>query len=151
MVHELKKIVEAFAGEASMTRCFLHIINLTARTTIRLFDAPKKKDSSSDDTSASTDTTLDEACCELEKLAEDLELEDTEARAQYAQEQAEHDNDECNQDNLENSKEGWVDEREALSDTERKELDEGVLPVHLAIVKVHINFAPFCSSDSQDL
>jgi hypothetical protein len=138
MVRELEKIVEAFAGEASMTRCFLHIINLTARTTIRLFDAPKKKDSSHDDDDARASTALDEARQELEKLAEDLELEDAEARAQYVQDQAERDEDERNQDDLENSTEGWVDEREGLSEAERKELDDSVLPVRLAIVKVRI-------------
>ena len=144
MVRELEKIIKAFAGEASMTRCFLHIINLTARTTIRLFDPPKKKDSSSDDTNASTNATLDDARRELEKLAENLELEDAEVRAQYAQDQAERDDNdnECDQDDLENSTEGWVDEREALSDAERKELDEGVLPVRLAIVKVCDLFCP---------
>ena len=122
-----------------MTRCFLHVINLTARTTIRLFDAPKKKKgSTSDDGDDSANATLNEARQELEKLAEDLELEDAEARAQYAQDQAGLDEDERNQDDLENSTEGWVNERETLTDTERKELDEGILPVRLTIVKVCI-------------
>ncbi|TFK37892.1 hypothetical protein BDQ12DRAFT_607206, partial [Crucibulum laeve] len=42
MMHELEKQVNALSGEASLTQCFLHIVNLVTKTTIQLFDTPKR-------------------------------------------------------------------------------------------------------------
>lgn len=142
MVRELQKLVPAFAGEASLTRCFLHVINLTAKTTIRLFDVPKKKgaESGNNDDDNTNDDALNEARAALEKLAEDIELEDAEVRAQHAMDRDQSEHGEDTAEDLENSTEGWVDERALLSDAERDELDAGVLPVRLAIVKVRSTY-----------
>ncbi|KAG2085774.1 uncharacterized protein F5147DRAFT_588788 [Suillus discolor] len=43
LVTELVDLVPHFAGETSRTRCFLHIVNLVAKSLLREFDAPKKK------------------------------------------------------------------------------------------------------------
>ncbi|KAG1760280.1 hypothetical protein EDD22DRAFT_757666, partial [Suillus occidentalis] len=51
MVNELSDLLEDFPGETNRTRCFLHIINLVAKTLIRQFDVPKAK----------ADTIMDEA------------------------------------------------------------------------------------------
>jgi hypothetical protein len=142
MVRELQERVDTFAREASLTRCFLHVVNLVARTTIRVFDVPPKKKSddatSTDGMATSGDPVLDQARAELRKLAENLELEEAETRATVAQEaqEAEGGDDGDFQDELENSTEGWVDERDLMSEDERDELDKSVLPVRLAILKV---------------
>jgi hypothetical protein len=44
MVEELGYLVAAFDGEASQTRCFVHIINLIAKSMIKQFDTPKAKE-----------------------------------------------------------------------------------------------------------
>ncbi|KAG1722531.1 hypothetical protein EDD22DRAFT_760423, partial [Suillus occidentalis] len=51
MVNELSDLLEDFPGETNRTRCFLHIVNLVAKTLIRQFDVPKAK----------VDTIMDEA------------------------------------------------------------------------------------------
>jgi hypothetical protein len=66
MVASLAAELDNFPGEANMTRCFLHIVNLIAKTLIRVFDIPgtsKKRDE------------LDKAEMVLRDLAENLEVE----------------------------------------------------------------------------
>ncbi|KAF6742602.1 hypothetical protein DFP72DRAFT_765725, partial [Ephemerocybe angulata] len=38
MVTELAKHVDAFPGAAAQTRCFTHVVNLSAKSLIRVFD-----------------------------------------------------------------------------------------------------------------
>ncbi|KAG1871907.1 hypothetical protein C8R48DRAFT_556663, partial [Suillus tomentosus] len=38
MVNELSDLLEDFPGETNRTQCFLHIVNLVAKTLIRQFD-----------------------------------------------------------------------------------------------------------------
>lgn len=139
MVRELEAQLDAFAGPASLTRCFLHVINLVAKTTIRVFDAPTKHNSASDDDDdlSTGNSDLDRARAELLKLAKDIELEDAETRAAMA---GQSDDDDEMQGDLENSTEGWIDEREQLSEAEKKKLDASVLPLRLAILKVCFGF-----------
>lgn len=68
MITELTKILPKFS-EVSHTQCFLHIINLVAKSTIKQFDIPKKWE----------DEHLDEAEQELCNLAGDVKLEKWEA------------------------------------------------------------------------
>ena len=42
MIWELAYRVPMFAGAASQTRCFLHIVNLVAKSLIRQFDVKKR-------------------------------------------------------------------------------------------------------------
>ncbi|KAF8075927.1 hypothetical protein FPV67DRAFT_1395746, partial [Lyophyllum atratum] len=44
MVDELEKLVESFPGQANLTRCFNHVLALVAKTVVRQFDVPKKKE-----------------------------------------------------------------------------------------------------------
>ena len=112
-------------------------MNLVAKTTIRVFDVPHKKMDGDDPGSSTTgDAILDKARRELEKLAENLELEDAEMRAAMAEESHKLEGEDEGQSELENSTEGWVDEHGLMSDAERDELDRSVLPVRLAILKV---------------
>ncbi|KAG2085569.1 uncharacterized protein F5147DRAFT_527472, partial [Suillus discolor] len=46
---ELAKHVDSFSGALSRTRCFLHIVNLIAKSIIKLFDVPKKEQARLDD------------------------------------------------------------------------------------------------------
>ena len=41
IVEHLAMLVENFPGAANKTRCFNHILNLVAKSILRLFDAPK--------------------------------------------------------------------------------------------------------------
>ncbi|KAG1831813.1 hypothetical protein EV424DRAFT_1272437, partial [Suillus variegatus] len=43
MIEDLAALVPEFAGSASHTRCFLHTINLIAKSLIREFDVAKKE------------------------------------------------------------------------------------------------------------
>ncbi|KAF8867747.1 hypothetical protein BD779DRAFT_1416233, partial [Infundibulicybe gibba] len=38
MIDELAKLISAFPGAANRTRCFTHILNLTAKSVLRQFD-----------------------------------------------------------------------------------------------------------------
>jgi hypothetical protein len=113
MINELADLLASFPGKANQTRCFLHIINLVAKSVIRQFDVAKGK----------ADDALDEAEQELRILAEGTDLEDSEMQGQQ----------EANDDNVE----GWIDERNALSIADRDALDASVRPVKLVLVKVN--------------
>jgi CO/xanthine dehydrogenase Mo-binding subunit len=115
MIDELAKSLANYTGKDAHVRCFLHILNLVAKTVIKVFDAPKRNGGAE---------TL------LEKLAEGIELEEEEVRL-AGQEDG-------NDDNVE----GWSDEMDLLTDEERAELEEGILPVRMVIVKVS-TIAPF--------
>lgn len=39
---ELSTLVHSFAGAATRSRCFAHIVNLSAKALLRQFDLPKK-------------------------------------------------------------------------------------------------------------
>lgn len=43
MIAEMANILEDFPGAANQTRCFLHILNLTAKSILRQFEVPRKK------------------------------------------------------------------------------------------------------------
>jgi hypothetical protein len=65
MIDELADLVAAFAGDASRTRCFTHIINLIAKSVIKQFDVPKTK----------AGEVLDDGLKELIVLAGEIEIE----------------------------------------------------------------------------
>jgi hypothetical protein len=114
MMDALTELLKKFPGESNRIRCFLHILNLVAKSLIRQFDIPK----------AGADAALDEAEAELFSLAGTLEDEELEAQA-CADNDEENDNDE-----------GWVDEVEQMLPVDREELDQSVRPIKLVLVKV---------------
>jgi hypothetical protein len=116
MVKALGDILVAFPGESSRTRCFSHIINLIAKSILKQFDINK----------AQKGETVDEA---LQELIEDLDQEVLEK----TEEEGSGGDDDDNTD-------GWVDEREEMSETECKELDEDVQPVRQVLVKASSMF-----------
>jgi hypothetical protein len=42
MIDELVDLLPRFPGQANRCRCFLHIVNLIAKTLLKQFDVPKK-------------------------------------------------------------------------------------------------------------
>jgi hypothetical protein len=122
MIAELAKIVPSFS-ELGHTRCFLHIVNLVAKSVIRQFDVQKKGD----------DEHLDKAEQELRSLAGDVDLEDQ--QAEEVMEQCEIDG-EVDMGGKSDDVEGWIDEMMLLSPTERKQVEEDIRPVKLVLVKV---------------
>ena len=129
MVDELESKVTGYNGKASHARCFLHIINLVAKTLTREFDVKNKN---TDRTKAAE--TCDEALkIELAELADGMDVEDGVTIAlDRANRRVEDDEEFSEEDN----EEGWVDEVELLTNEERSEFEGEILPVKLAIVKV---------------
>ena len=121
MVTELEDCIENFGGEAQQVRCFLHVVNLVAKSIIRQFDVPKnlKKD------------VLDEAFNELSGLWDDLEDEEAATRRGLS---TNDDEDKEQEDNTE----GWIDERDHMTDEEIDQLKDDVWPLQLVLMKVCI-------------
>ena len=116
LVTELADRVAHFAGDTSRTQCFLHIVNLVAKSLIHEFDTPKSK----------TNGSVSSGDKELDELTRDIDIED--ART------ADEDPDK-GIDNVDND-EGWVDEFQLLEEEEREELTESIRPLKLVLVKV---------------
>jgi hypothetical protein len=108
MIRELSSKVLEFGGSTTHTRCFLHTVNLVAKSLIREFNV--KKQEADQALAHSIDTELEELSAEME---EDAGVTD------------EIDNDD-----------GFVDEVELLDEKERVALNKDIRPVKLALVKV---------------
>ena len=122
MVEELANLLDDFPGPANQTRCFLHILNLVVKSIIRQFDLPKSKKTSDDEDE--DDPTLDTATAELLKLAADIDLEE-QITVSAGDDEVTDDDDE-----------GWIDEREDMTEDELKELAASMQPVRLLLTKV---------------
>jgi hypothetical protein len=120
MVDNMGEQLEDFPGETNRTRCFDHILNLAAKTVMKLFDLPKTK-------TGDTRSTKEQ---ELMDLAGDIDLEES-----YMQQL---EGDDADPDDVE----GWVNEESFLSEEEAASLNEAILPVRRVIVKV-------CSADNE--
>jgi hypothetical protein len=124
MIEELAELIDNFPGEKNCVHCFNHIINLVAKSLLKLFDVPKGKQSSSGD------TTIDLVEAAFQELAKDLKLEDvmTQLKSFLAK-----GDDGC--DDNDNT----VDEIREMTDAEEKAFRKSVLPVHQALVKVCVS------------
>lgn len=60
---ELEAILTSFGGRSSHTRCFLHTINLVAKSLLRVFDKPKHSGRLDDET-ADGGTGAEEGCAD---------------------------------------------------------------------------------------
>lgn len=121
MIAHLAKIVTEFPGTANQTRCFDHITNLVAHSILRPFDVPK----------ANADAILDQAEKELQELAAELE-EEVDNSTDPAPDSELDDELSGEDDDID----GWVDERESLSQVDKVALDESVRPVKKVLLKV---------------
>jgi hypothetical protein len=118
-IDKLVDLLPNFPGPANRCRCFLHVVNLVAKTLLKQFDVPKKK----------VDEALDEAERQLLELAADLDIEEATTVAENGLGGDSEENDDV---------EGWIDETSDLSDDERAELRANTQPVRLVLVKVKL-------------
>jgi len=119
MFEYLEGLIDDFPGAANQTRCFLHILNLVVKSILKQFDLPKKKKTSDNEDE------IDQAVEELLKLAGDIDLEGNLMADGEGEDEGEDDNEE-----------GWIDEREEMTEDEVRELSESVAPVRLLLTKV---------------
>jgi hypothetical protein len=126
MAEELYVLVDGFAGQASRIRCFLHVINLVAKTILKQFETPKKKAKGNEGDVVGE--TLDEFENILLELAEGVDLEDS-----TLLDDDNNDDDGPPIDNVE----GWEDEMAQMSDTEREDLERALKPLKLVLAKVN--------------
>jgi len=124
MIEELGDSLDRFAGQASRTRCFAHIINLVVKTLMRQFDAPKGK----------VNEVLSEAEKELQELAEGIDEEETEM-VQDEEDREEGDG-VTSGGGSEDEAEGWIDERYGMTESEKERLENSVRPMKLLLTKV---------------
>ena len=124
MIEELAILIDDFAGAANQTRCFLHVLNLVVKSIIKQFDLPASKKTS--DNEDDDENYMVEATNELLKLAREIEHEEEITASRGDEEDATED------DNVE----GWVDEREEMTDAELLKLEASVKPVRLLLSKV---------------
>jgi hypothetical protein len=118
MIDKLVDMLLNFSGQANHCCCFLHIVNLIAKTLLKQFDVPKKD----------AESALDDAEKELLELAAGIDMEEMVTVAEAGA----GDKDDDENDDVE----GWVDETALLSKEERAALRENVGPVRLVLVKV---------------
>jgi hypothetical protein len=116
MIDELVDMLPKFPGAANRCCCFLHIVNLIAKSLLKQFDIPKKD----------VNAAIDAAERELLEMAVGLDLEEMLTVAESGL------GDKDDNDNVD----GWVDEMSALSDEESEELRKNIQPVRLVLVKV---------------
>jgi hypothetical protein len=91
MIRELARLVPRFEGEVSHTRCFLHVINLIAKSLIHQFDTH------------SSQTDVDDE----QELMDEPDVEDLPSNATAADE-----SDDVNEDAATDNNDGFVDEVE---------------------------------------
>jgi hypothetical protein len=117
MIVELSRCLDDFPGTLNQTRCFLHILNITAKATIAQFDVQKARNS----------VAMDQAAVALASLAEGLDIEE-----QDAYHNQEYGDNEVNDTPLDQ----WVDLHDGLTDEERTQIDLSVQPIQAKLTKV---------------
>jgi hypothetical protein len=121
MIDKLARRLLDFPGRSNRARCFTHILNLVVKSIMHQFDVPSTK-------SAVTDKWTHE----LNELAGDIEAEELETQAEEENSQDELDEEGPCPDN----DEGWVDERDDMSEEEINELEESIQPIRVLLTKV---------------
>ena len=119
MIDELETIIEEFGGDADRIRCFLHIVNLVARSMLKQFDIPKKDGGSDNENNAQLDD-------RLRDLAEGIELED---EITLVEDEGEEDV----------GMEELADELSRLSSGEQTAAEMEIHPIRFVLVKVSAN------------
>lgn len=116
MVDELFVTIHNFAGDAARVRCFLHIVSIVAKTLLKQFDLPPKKKG---------DKTLNALDQELYTLAEGIEEEELQTRAELEDDEED--------DNVDDIVHEWELD---MDDEERKTLQADLRPIRLLLVKL---------------
>jgi len=119
MITELVKILPGFPGQANQTCCFTHIINLVAKSLIKLFEVKKK----------SEDFFLTEVEQNLQCLTDKINIEDLETQIKTYQDSGLGAKEVDNDDDI-------FDEISEMDKYEAAEFQDKILPIWLASVKV---------------
>lgn len=132
MVEHLPTLVENFPGAANQTRCFNHILNLSAKSILRQFDAPKKSNNGNPEDPDDNAMNVDDAMKALTELAQELELEPVEL---------DNDDESGDENEIEYGSDEGVDgdcddDHDGLSGEEVAELEETLVPIRLTLAKV---------------
>jgi len=114
MIKELAELLDDFPGPANHTRCFTHVLNLVVKSIIRQFDLPSSEGDN-------------EVTKELLSLAGDIDIEEDVLAGVDEEDGVDGESD---------NTEGWIDEREMMSEEELDELNDSIAPVRLLLTKV---------------
>jgi hypothetical protein len=119
MIEHLSLHLEDFPDAPNQTRCFLHILNITAKAMLKQFDIPKPKNG----------VAMDNAARALASLAEDLDAEEQEA----------YDAQDCRDNEAEDPPlDRWIDYQEGLTVEEKNKIDLSIRPVWSMLTKVRV-------------
>jgi len=116
MIDELVDLLPNFPGAANRCRCFLHIVNLVAKTLLKQFEVPKKD----------VNSALDAAEQALLELSAGIDMEEMVTLAEGG----------LGDSNDADGIEGWINEVDELSEEDSDELSQRIQPVRLVLVKV---------------
>ena len=120
MFDQLELLLDNFPGPANQTRCFLHILSITAKSIIKQFDVPKTKNGPSD-------MVTDAVALALAKITKGLDNEEWE----------EYKNQEQNDDEADDQPlDAWMEVQDGLTEQEREDINLHVRPVCLMLTKV---------------
>lgn len=123
MIKELKLSLKDFSA-VNQTHCFMHVVNLVAKSFLKQFDTKKKCGEANNDNA------------DLEELVTEVELN----KSQDANDGRDGEED----DDLN----GWVDEVEGLSDEEQLELLESIKLIKHVLFKVSIAVSTYLDTAS---
>ena len=129
MIENLADLIEHFPSAANQIRCFVHILNLAAKSILQQFDVQKK-------TVGDESMDFNDARTVLDALA--LELEGNGMLAPVDSVEGELDDSGIDDDENEgdNNNDGLGDKRNGMSEEEVRELEESLVPVWLMLTKV---------------
>ena len=122
MIQELETLTPEFAGFASHTRCFLHIVNLVAKALLRQFDAKKTTVKRDNELAAWADELAKE-----EVMVDEIDDDD-------------RDDDDDSDNKKVDNEDGLVDEMDDKTNDEWINLEDSIRPVKLALAKVSQTF-----------
>jgi hypothetical protein len=128
MIEHLAVLLDTFPGAPNQTRCFAHILNLVAKSVLRQFEAPKKKNpmdgkevnAGVEEVEGNGDDNVDNAACESGTVDGD-ESDDI---------------DDVDDDIVDDDEDGLPDELEELSEEELSSVKASVKPVRDVLTKV---------------
>lgn len=117
MIDELVDLLDLFLGRRGHVRCMAHTVNLTAKSILRPFEPKKPK----------TDENGNQVNADEDGVESGLGMEELRAALQDLEENGLREDDDV---------EGFVDVLEEMTDVEREEWVEAVMPMRKALVKV---------------
>ena len=128
MVEHIAKLVPNFPSPANQTCCFTHILNLVAKSILRLFDVVKKMDGDPSD--------INKASNALAALALELDSESVSPVGDDDEEDGEDKEDDKDNEDDNDDVGGLGDECDDMSQEELAQLETDIVPIWLMLTKV---------------